>query len=133
MQNPSFMILMCLAFPCAVSADEPTVPAQATVTAAAAENGTLTATDPPPIGAAEKTPAQQKREAAEATIRRYGVNGYKPQTTTSGDVVYCKMEAPVGSRFEVKQCRTFQQVRDESLNGKEYLERLQRIVPPNKS
>jgi hypothetical protein len=77
MQNPSFMILMCLALPFAVRADEPTVAAPATVTAA--------------------------------------------------------MEAPVGSRFEEKPCRTFQQLRDESLNGKAYLEPLQRIVPPNRS
>jgi outer membrane receptor for Fe3+-dicitrate len=132
MKNSAYIILACLASPWAIRADEPTVPAPTTV-AAAADTAPETATNPPANVAAEKTPAQLRKEAAEETIRRYGVNGYKPETTKSGDVVYCKMEAPVGSRFETKQCRTFNQLRDNALNGKEFVEQLQRVVPPNRN
>ena len=131
MKNSAFIILVCLASPWAIRADEPTVPTPTTVVAAETDPGT--ATSPPANIAVAKTPAQLRKEAAEETIRRYGVNGYKPETTKSGDIVYCKMEAPVGSRFETKQCRTFNQLRDNALNGKEFVEQVQRVVPPNKN
>ena len=90
--------------------------------------------DEPAAGAsAEKTPMQLKKEAAEAKIKQFGVNGYKPETTKSGDIVYCKKEAPIGSRFETKQCRTFAQLRDEALSGKDFAEQLQHTVGPGKN
>ncbi len=113
------LISSSLAFQCVVRADEPAAPAPAAATAADA--------------AVEKTPAQLKKEAAEARIKQYGVNGYKPETTKSGEVVYCKREAAIGSRFETKQCRTFEQLKDESQNAKELVEQLQRTGSPSRN
>jgi hypothetical protein len=147
MRVSSLIVFAGLALPQLGLADQPAVPASqavaasstvtasptATVSPAVAgspgEGAAVTAADPP---AAEKTPEQLKREAAEAKIRKTGAYGYKPETTKSGDIVYCKTEAPIGSRFETKQCRSFEQLRDEALHGKEYLENMQRAVPPNK-
>lgn len=136
------MISLSLALPYVGRADEPTVPAPATASAASGENitaaaslaGTATAAaaESPANVAAEKTPLQLKKAAAEARIRQYGVNGFKPEATKSGEILYCKKEAPVGSRFETKQCRTFEQIRDQALQGKEYLERMQNVVPEAK-
>jgi hypothetical protein len=125
----SSIILAVWAVPYLGWADDSPVTVPAGTPAAASESVAATTTDPP---AAEKTPAQLKQEAAEAKIRQYGVNGYKPEKIKSGDTVYCKREAPLGSRFETKQCRTFEQLRDEQLRGKEYLEQMQHVVPPNK-
>jgi len=132
MRVSSLMISLALALPYGGRAEEPAAPPSAagnmpaaTVTTSAA----ATATDPP---VEQKTPAQLKREAAEAKIRQSGAYGYKPETTKSGDVLYCKRETPIGTHFEQKQCRTFEQLRDEALRGKEYLEQMQHIVPPAK-
>jgi hypothetical protein len=134
------LISLSLALPYIGRADEPTVPAPATASATSGENitaaatvaGTATATEPPANVAVEKTPLQLKKEAAEARIKQYGVNGFKPEATKSGEILYCKKEAPVGSRFETKQCRTFEQIRDQALQGKEYLERMQNVVPESR-
>jgi outer membrane receptor for Fe3+-dicitrate len=123
------VISLGLALPYGPRADEPNVPAPAAAIAATSENA-VPPTDPPVI---EKTPAQLKKDAEDAKIRQYGVNGFKPEKTKAGDTVYCKREAPLGSRFETKQCRTFEQLRDEALKGKEYLEQMQHVVPPNKN
>ena len=129
MQISSILLALSLALPGFALADEPAVPAEATAAATPA----VQPTDPPAGVAAEKTPAQLKREAAEAKIRQYGVNGYKPETTKAGDTVYCKSEAPLGSHFETKQCRTFEQLRAEALQGKEYTEQIQHAVQPNRN
>jgi hypothetical protein len=143
MQIYSILLALSLALPCIGLADEPAVPAQPTAAAAPAVQPTATvaatpgkdvaARDSPANVAAEKTPAQLKKEAAEAKIRQYGVNGYKPETTKAGDIVYCKREAPLGSHFETKQCRTFEQLRAEALQGKEYTEQIQHAVQPNRN
>jgi hypothetical protein len=112
------LISLSLTYPYVVRAEEPPAAAD---------------TPAPAAAAVEKTPAQLKKEAAEAKIRQFGVNGYKPETTKSGDTVYCKKEAPIGSRFETKQCRTYEQLRDETLNAKEYVEQLQRVGTPTKN
>lgn len=134
------MVSMCLALPYTGRADQPPAAAPAAVSAAAAESTaaaaatttTTTAAPPTDVPAAEKTPAQLKMEAAEAKIRKTGANGYKPETTKSGDVLYCKRETPMGTHFETKQCRTFEQLRDEALRGQDFLQQMQRSVPPNK-
>jgi hypothetical protein len=134
MRTSLLIICLCVAIPYAGRADQPTAatvaatPAPAAVTAASAESVPVTM-DPPAV---EKTPEQLKKEAAEAKIKQYGVNGYKPETTKAGDILYCKRETAVGTRFETKQCRTFDQLRDEALRGKEYLEQMQHVIPPNK-
>ena len=132
MQSSSVLFFVSLVLPCAAWADLPAVPTAAEVAAAPAENSSSTATGPAMNGAAARTPAQEKKLAAEEKLKRFGVNGYKPQTTKAGDVVYCKMVAPVGSRFESKQCRTFEQLRDEALNGTELTEKLQHTASPNR-
>jgi hypothetical protein len=139
MRVSSLMISLALALPYGGRAEEPAAPPSAAgnmpaaTTAAPGETnaatGAATATDPP---VEQKTPAQLKREAAEAKIRQSGAYGYKPETTKSGDVLYCKRETPIGTHFEQKQCRTFEQLRDEALRGKEYLEQMQHVVPPAK-
>lgn len=141
MRISSLLMALSLVLPCLGRADQPTVPVSAAepvpaavtatpaaVTAAPAETNPATA-DP---AAGEKSAAQLKRDAAEAKIRQYGANGYKPETTKGGEVVYCKKEASIGSRFETKQCRTFDQLRNDALSGKEYLENLQHSVQPGK-
>ena len=140
----SLMICLSLAVPYVGRADQPAAPtseaaptAAAPATAAVTSSAVVTAapgdsvppTDPPAV---EKSPAQLKREAAEAKIRQTGAYGYKPETTKAGEVLYCKRETPIGTHFETKQCRTFEQLRDEALRGKEYLEQMQHVVPPNK-
>ena len=129
MRVPSIVISLGMSLPYVGLADQPAAPAPAAVTAAPSENAAVpaTATDP---AEAEKTAAQLKKDAAEAKIRQYGLNGYKPEKTKAGDTVYCKREAPLGSRFETKQCRTLAQLQAEAQQGKEYLEQMQRVVPP---
>jgi hypothetical protein len=117
MRISSLMISLALVLPYGGRAEEPTAPQSAA------------ATDPPAV---EKSPAQLKREAAEAKIRQSGAYGYKPETDKSGAVLYCKRETPIGTHFEQKQCRTFEQLRDEALRGKDFLEQMQRSVPPAK-
>jgi cell envelope opacity-associated protein A len=143
MQISPILLALSWALPCIALADEPAVPAEAaaaaapavqpTATVAATPGKELAAAAPPANAAAEKTPAQLKKEAAEAKIRQYGVNGYKPETTKAGDTVYCKSQAPLGSHFETKQCRTFEQLRAEALQGKEYTEQIQHAVQPNRN
>jgi hypothetical protein len=110
---------------CFAPADQPAAPtAAATSVTTAAVQPSVTSTDAVPADAA-KTPEQLRREAAEEQIRKHGLNGYKPEKKSNGETVYCIREIAMGSKFETKRCRSFEQLRDEATNAKDYTEQMQ--------
>ncbi len=61
-----------------------------------------------------------------AQVKELLARGYKPQA--AGDrIVYCRREAPLGSRFEQKICQTPEQIGLQRQEGKDTTEFLQRM------
>jgi hypothetical protein len=61
----------------------------------------------------------------DAQVKDLLAQGFKPQKQ-GDDIVYCRREAPVGSRFEQKICRTAEQINLQRSDSKEITEQLQR-------
>ena len=73
-------------------------------------------------------PAAPKAAAPElsAAEQRLLSQGYKPQMR-NGEKIYCRREAQLGSRIpDVQHCGTVAQLKDATLNGRDYLEKAQR-------
>ncbi len=67
---------------------------------------------PPPTLARAVTTAQADEEAARARLlKQIRARGYK-EKFRKGDIVYCRKETPLGTRFEQSVCLTELQVAD---------------------
>jgi hypothetical protein len=89
------------------AADEPAQPA----TTPAASSQAAPADAAASTQAATKTPAKDtaaaaKNSEAEAQEKHLLARGYKKETRSNGQVVYCRKELKTGSHFETKQCGT---------------------------
>ena len=63
----------------------------------------------------------------DAQLRQILSRGYKPEAQARGnEVLYCRSEHELGSRFEKKLCKTATRILDDELNGKEETTRLER-------
>jgi hypothetical protein len=96
------------------SADEPASPPAASPPAAASPTPAADATAAPPAAAqpaaAAKAPAKEATTAADSkdsdAEKHLLARGYKKETRSNGQVVFCRKEIELGSRFETKKCGT---------------------------
>jgi hypothetical protein len=65
----------------------------------------------------------------DAQVKHILARGYKPQSH-GGDVLYCRREQQLGSRFETKVCKTAGQLAEEELESRESTENMQRRLTP---
>lgn len=62
---------------------------------------------------------------ADARIKKLKAAGYKPEMR-NGEVVFCRREAVLGSRFEKKVCSTAEQLDAQAANGQDVADSVQR-------
>jgi hypothetical protein len=116
-------VLLTLSSTIIAQADEPAAPASTTATAPAAT--------PPPATAATSTPAdpkaelEAKKQAAMAELKKNGFSGYKTKIDKNGNATYCRKEQQIGSRFEIENCRSLQDLLAQREAGKSYLNTVQ--------
>lgn len=133
-------------------ADEPQSPAQtpaaesraaqtstqttsAPTTAASAPASTSESKQVPGTSAAP-APKAGKSDAVnggptDAEIKQMRGRGYKP-VNRNGMLVFCRDEGELGSHFQRTRCNTLKELKDAELNGKEYVNSLQRLADPFK-
>jgi hypothetical protein len=135
----------------ATLADEPQSPAQTPAAESpAAQTSTQTTSSPTTAtgtpastsevkqvpGAAAPAPKADKSEAGngvptEAEIKQMRGRGYKP-VNRNGMLVFCRDEGELGSHFQRTRCNTLKELKDSELNGKEYVNSVQRLADPFK-
>jgi hypothetical protein len=136
MHFSKILMLVGMAVSCAANAEDPAPPPAAPATATAAP----AASAPAPTAAAVPAPAatvdakqaeaDAKKAAAEEKIKKYGFGSYKPEVF-NGKTVYCRKEVSLGSHFESKVCRTYDQLLADQRTGKDYVQQLQvQSAPP---
>jgi hypothetical protein len=92
------------------------------VSAAAASQATST---PARQGAASQTSLKAGDEVAEAQLKQLRSAGYKPEVR-HGEVLFCRNEAPLGSRLEKKKCSTAGQLLDTKAQSQQATQDIQR-------
>jgi hypothetical protein len=132
----------------ATLADEPQSPAASAPAAQTSTQTTSTQTTAvsAPVGASEAkqvpgTPAAPAPKAdrseavtgvpTEAEIKQMRGRGYKP-VNRNGMLVFCRDEGELGSHFQRTRCNTLKELKDAELNGKEYVNSVQRLADPFK-
>lgn len=124
----SWRIVLPLAFSAATLATEP-APAPAT----AARPATAEPKSPAPAApaAAKAPPADATPQATPSAgidaseERRLRSMGYRPEKQ-HGELVWCRVELAVGSRFPQKTCTTAAQHADRTRDSREEIDRIQR-------
>ncbi|HEY0339439.1 MAG TPA: hypothetical protein VGC34_01420 [Steroidobacteraceae bacterium] len=53
-------------------------------------------------------------------VNRMFAQGYRPQKGRGDDVLYCRNETPVGTRFGKKVCKTADQIKAQTQDSKDY-------------
>ena len=66
-------------------------------------------------------------DAAAAQMKRFKAAGYKSEVR-KGEVVWCRKEQQIGSRFEVKNCATAQQLEDQMRQAQDATLKAQRTL-----
>jgi hypothetical protein len=114
--------------PKAVDPDRPTVQAPAADTASqATPSPTKTASEE-----AATTPTQPQRvvlndkSVTNEEVRQLLAQGYKPQKGRGDDVLYCRSEQPVGTRFAKKVCKSADQLKAQTQDSRDLTEMKQR-------
>jgi len=116
--------------PLAASTADSAQPDQSTSAAAPSSNSTAPAaatsstTAPKPANAAAVELKASDKDA-EAQIKRLKAAGYKP-VLVNGEIVFCRKEIAMGSRFEEKHCGTAERLAAEADAGKQGAENVQR-------
>jgi hypothetical protein len=91
------------------SADEPASPSAASSPTPAADSTAAQPTAAQPAAAA-KVPAKEATTASDSkdldAEKHLLARGYKKETRSNGQTVYCRKEIKLGSRFETKECGT---------------------------
>lgn len=63
----------------------------------------------------------------DAQLKQILKKGYKPESQARGnEVYYCRSESELGSRFEMKVCRTATRILEEEQQGKDVTTDVQR-------
>jgi hypothetical protein len=116
--------------PKAVDPDRPTAQAPATATDTASQ-----ATPSPTKTASEEaatTPAQPQKvvlndkSVTNEEVRQLLAQGYKPQKGRGDDVLYCRSEQPIGTRFPKKVCKSADQLKAQTQDSRDLTEMKQR-------
>jgi hypothetical protein len=97
----------------ALAMDPPASPASQATTASADATAAPSKADSPPQSSTQSPPANSSSAVklvagdpeATAQLKRFHAAGYKPEVH-DGNVVFCRNEAVLGSRFEKKVCTT---------------------------
>ena len=144
-----FLTVLCIgALSQALATEPPSSAPQATPESATSTQANPTAADPatkPPgaVPAAAASPAASSAPArqgaapqvslkagdavAEAQLKTLRSAGYKP-VVRNGEVLFCRNEAPLGSRLEKKVCSTAGQLLDTKAQGQQATLDVQRAV-----
>jgi hypothetical protein len=105
----------------APSSSEPAAPTNESADAPKAVSATTasaTAAKPAPTVLEDKTLTQDE-------VKQILAQGYRPMNR-DGQLYYCRRESELGSRFESLRCRTAEQAKDLTRNGRDMLDKLQR-------
>ena len=118
------------------AAESPAAPAPAAQTSAASAPASASEAKQVPGAPAAPAPKADKSEAGngvptEAEIKQMRGRGYKP-VNRNGMLVFCRDEGELGSHFQRTRCNTLKELKDAELNGKEYVNSLQRLADPFK-
>jgi hypothetical protein len=63
----------------------------------------------------------------DAQLKQILAKGYKPESQAAGhEVIYCRRERPMGTRFETKICKTSGRILQDELQGQELGRRAER-------
>ena len=60
-----------------------------------------------------------------AEVRQMLSQGYRPQKGRGDDVLYCRSEQPIGTRFAKKVCKSADQIKADARDSKDLAERQQ--------
>jgi hypothetical protein len=96
---------------------------QATAASSAAKPAATSA--PARQGAAPQVSLKAGDEIAEAQLKQLRSAGYKPEVR-HGEVLFCRNEAPLGSRLEKKKCSTAGQLLDTKVQSQQATQDIQR-------
>jgi hypothetical protein len=124
--------LMPVIFACvaaqAFAGDPPTPaavePAKPATPAATAD--TTAPTNPAPVPDKSHRLVLDDKSLTQAEVNRLLAQGYKPQRGRGDNVLYCRSEAPLGSRLEKKVCLSADQIKAVQQDSKDITEKLQR-------
>jgi len=104
--------------PTSVPANEPKTPASADSAASQPKPAS-------PANAATGVKLVAGDEEAAAQLKRLKAAGYKPEVR-GREIIFCRKEPELGSRFDKKVCGTADQLERNALEAKELAERTQR-------
>jgi len=121
-----FTVLSVGALSQAMATDPPAEAPKAATSASAPSSTTSTSTDKTTTTATTKTVKLVAGDvAADERLKKLRAAGYKAEMHGS-DVVFCRKEPVVGSRFDKKVCNTAEELDNQMANGRDLLETTQR-------
>jgi hypothetical protein len=131
-----FLLVLCAGVVSPALADNPPPPPSATPSAttapapAAPQSATTSAADsnaakPAAVAAAD---AEKDKADADAKDKELKSRGYKMQMR-DGQKYFCRMEAPVGSHLEKRECYTAASIYAQEASSQEFVRRMQVYSP----
>jgi uncharacterized protein involved in copper resistance len=121
------------------SQSSPAAPAAATTQSAAPQSSSPAtaasdatakpSTDEKPAATSGAAPAKVvlvDKTLTDAQVKQLLARGYKPKGS-GADVLYCRREQQLGSRFETKVCKTADQIKRDELDSQETTQGMQRM------
>ena len=124
--------LILVTFACVAAqacADHPTTAAPvkpAMLATPAATSGTISPANPVSAPANMQRVVLDDKTLTQAEVNRLLSQGYKPRKGRGDDVLYCRSEPQLGSRFEKKVCLTGEQIKTATQDGKDTTRVLER-------
>jgi hypothetical protein len=120
---PIFLTLVCSTLASFALADTPVVAETSTATATPAPAATTTAVT---TSVATTTEQAAKPEVTDAQIKEMRSAGYKMETRKgTGQTVFCKSQAQIGTRFESKVCGSYDDLKRVTVNSQEFTSKMQ--------
>jgi hypothetical protein len=126
-----FTVLSVCALSQAMATDPPAEAPKAAASTSAASSPSSTTTDKTAAVATSADGTKQVKLVAgdadaDARLKKLRAAGYKPEMHGK-EVLFCRKEPVVGSRFEKKVCNTAEQLDAQMTNGRDAVETAQRM------
>jgi hypothetical protein len=128
----TFVRLMPLIFACVTAeafATDPTTPSSvepAKPVTSAATTAAASPTNPASEPAKPQQLVLHDKTLTQAEVNRLLSQGYKPQRGRGDNILYCRLEAQLGTHFEKKICMTASQIKTAAQDSRDATESLQR-------
>jgi len=128
---PGLVFFLCLGACSQVLADDPPAPARPAQTEPAPPPASSSTPAPaatstkPPVVAQAKSDAVSADGVTKEELKRLHVAGYK-QKTRGDQIVYCRVEPVLGTRFDREMCATARDLEFIRANGREMATQMQK-------